>query len=477
MIGHALSIAYSVHGKRPYVVKAHLCIATRIAVSTVCTAGFKPCFTHAGLQTQAASKQRPSERVGQLQHILCTSCDSKHGFALALHAVRGLADQGHALTSVDYVQLLRHAVLVLRSGPAGYAIWDVARRSGCCITSDMLHFRVLASLRDDDPQDALDVIRSCQMESVCRVSDETAAMVVKALLQKRHNVMLNEALNLLSNLTRSHTDQGSMNARRALLELCIEAYVQVRRPKDALALFSLLEQQGIQPSIFGYNGALHAWSQLSHRTAIKTHSALIGPDGTIAASDELSAAACANVAGIFRAMSTNHVAPNEVSFNHYLQVLCDAGQLEEAATIPRQMIESGFTPQGQTFTTLISALVDLGKLTAARDAFLAMKACGVPVNVSCAGALVKALTCISTPFQTSSGLVLFGLQELHAADLAPSDILLNSLIRGFILRNHLSTASEFVESLPLHVGESTWRCIFHALLDRGLLEEAWNTFR
>jgi pentatricopeptide repeat protein len=76
------------------------------------------------------------------------------------------------------------------------------------------------------------------------------------------------------------------------------------------------------------------------------------------------------------AVSTSSCAPDAVTFNLYLQLLCDSGFMQEAMRVPSLMAAAGIVPDDATFATLQRGLLRRGRGGEAEELIRIMRAAG-----------------------------------------------------------------------------------------------------
>lgn len=275
----------------------------------------------------------------------------------------------------------------------------------------------------------LSEMRSCSIP----IADHVYLSILQA---SQHAFSLQKKLLILNDIRRDGDSQRILAAYNAILLGAARA----ARTDDAFNVFETMISDGaVVPNRDTYNNLLVCCAKAGNPDrALRVLDMLKGTSESIqpnAKSYNSVVAACARVGDVDRAfevarhMSRVGIRLNIVTKNHLLEAYCNAGKLERAFSMTKEMVQSqGIKPNSHTYDILIRGCGRWGQLDAALRLLSSMQTAGVPPTVVTYSVAIDACARAGGPVAVDKAFEL--LTQMEQAGLEPNVVTFNSLIHA-----------------------------------------------
>ncbi|KAJ8438340.1 hypothetical protein Cgig2_013388 [Carnegiea gigantea] len=166
------------------------------------------------------------------------------------------------------------------------------------------------------------------------------------------------------------------------------------------------------------------------------------------------------------------VCPNIFVYNSFISKLCKEGDMQQAATVFREMSESGILPDCFIYTTMISGYCKTRNIRKALQYLGRMLKDGIEPSVFTYTVLMN-IYCRSGDMEIAERL----LQKMTSRGLQPDIVVYNNLINGYINKAQLEKAFELLgmmNSAGISPDIVTYNTIVQGLITGGFLSEAYD---
>lgn len=279
----------------------------------------------------------------------------------------------------------------------------------------------------------VDAVLSKMRSSDIPVADHAYFNVLQA---SQHTFPLQKKLSILNDMRKGGDSKLILEAYNAILLGAARA----SRIEDAFRVFEIMIADGtVAPNRDTYNNLLVCCAKARNPDrALKVLDMLEGTTETIrpnAKSYNYVVAACARVGDVDRAlevaqrMSREGIRLNIVTSNHLLEAYCNAGRLERAFAMTKDMVHSqGIKPNSHTYDILIRGCGRWGQLDAALRLLSSMQTAGVSPTIVTYSIAIDACARAGGPVAVDKAFEL--LTEMEQAGLEPNVVTFNSLIHA-----------------------------------------------
>lgn len=264
----------------------------------------------------------------------------------------------------------------------------------------------------------------------------TDNVYVTTLQANQHTLSMGKKLCLLNDIRQNGNSQLLLAAYNAILLGAARA----ARIDDAFDVFkSMTLTDHLTPDVTTYNNLLMCCAKAGNPDRamrllemMTNNTVAVRPN---AKSYNYVVAACARVGDVSRALEIARRMPlegirlNIVTNNHLLEAYCNAGRLERAFAMAKDMIQhQGIKPNSHTYDTLIRGCGRWGQLDAALRLLSSMQSAGVFPTVITYSVAIDACARAGGPVAVDRAFEL--LRKMERAGLEPNVVTFNSLIHA-----------------------------------------------